>query len=139
MPTTAELQERPFKRGQKVRLVDDIQGHPAGSQAKVAVANGFAWLRYWIRFPDGSTAGHVDHGSLVRSRDYDKFLVARGREAVEAEQAAAEAEADAEAAGAAGGDAGGGGPSGDSVEVNGVVIPQRLLDMSAAARVRLGA
>ncbi len=131
MPSTAELQELPYKRGQKIRLVDNIPGHLAGSKGKVAVANGFAWLRYWIRFPDGSTAGHVDHGSLVKAEDYDTFLVARDREAIEAEHAATQTEAVADAG------SGGGGAAGGGVEVNGVMIPQPLLDRSAAARARL--
>ena len=131
MPSTAELQERPFKRGQKIRLVDDIPGYPAGSRGKVAVANGFSWLRYWIRFNDGSTVGHVDHNSVVRAKDYDTFLVAREREAVEAEHAASQVDDVAEGA------AGGGAAAGGGVEVNGVMIPQLLLDRSAAARARL--
>lgn len=131
MPSTAELQELPYKRGQKVRLVDDIPGHPAGSKGKVAVANGFSWLRYWIRFPDGSTAGHVDHGSLVKAKDYDTFLAARDREAIEAEFAATQVDEVADTG------SGGGGAAGGGVEVNGVTIPQLLLDRSAAARVRL--
>ena len=137
MPTTAELQAQPLKRGTKIRLVDDIMGHPAGSHGKIAVANGFTWIRYWVRFADGSTAGHVDHGSIVKVKDYDQFLVARDREAAEAEAAAEAAargaetttdkgDADAEASGAG------------NVVINGVAVPQRLLDMSAAARARLG-
>jgi hypothetical protein len=136
--TTEELQANPFTRGTKVRLVDDIPGYPAGSRGKVAVANGFAWQRYWVRFADGESVGHIDHSSLVKSKDYDRFLVQRDREAIEAEAAA---EAAANAPDAAGDDApgGGGAAAGGGVEVNGVTIPQRLLDMSAAARTRLGA
>ena len=133
MPSTAELQENPYKRGQKVRLVDDLPGYPAGTQGKVAVTNGFTWLRYWVRFADGATVGHIGHDSLVKAKDYDLYLAAREREAVEAEQAA-EVAADDDAGGAAGAGAAGGG-----VEVNGVSIPQLLLDRSAAARARLGA
>lgn len=137
-PTTAELQANPYKRGTKVRLVDDIPGYPAGSQGKVAVANGFEWLRYWVRFTDGESVGHIDHGSLVKAKDYDRFLVQRDKEAIEAEKAAEAAAAAAEAGGDEA-DGGGGAAAGGSVSVNGVTIPQRLLDMSAAARVRLGA
>lgn len=136
-PTTAELQADPFTRGTKVRLVDDIPGYPAGSRGKVAVANGFEWQRYWVRFDDGESVGHIDHHSLVKAKDYDRFLVQREREAIEAEKAAEQAAASAEAGGDEAG--GGGAAAGGGVEVNGVVIPQRLLDMSAAARARLGA
>lgn len=140
MSSTAELQAKPFVRGTRVRLVDDIGGYPAGSTGKIAVANGFAWTRYWVRFDDGGAVGHVDHHRLVRRRDYDEFLSAREREELEAveaaEQAAKAAAADPDPADAA---AAGAGASGGAVQVNGVTIPQRLLDMSAAARQRLGA
>jgi hypothetical protein len=135
--TTAELQANPFKRGTKVRLVDDIPGYPAGTQGKVAVANGFAWIRYWVRFTDGESVGHIDHNSLVRAKDYERFLVQRDKEAIEAEAAALVAAETADAAGDD--DSAGGSSAGGTVEVNGVALPQRLLDMSAAARVRLGA
>lgn len=124
-------------RGTKVRLVEDIPGYAAGSTGKIAVANGFSWTRYWVRFDDGTAVGHIDHHSLVKQRDYDEFLLARQREEVEAAEAAEQAAAaavesavtdDAPAVGAGG-----------QVQVNGVTIPQRLLDMSAAARTRLGA
>ena len=134
-PTANELQANPFKRGTKVRLVDDIPGYPAGSQGKVAVANGFEWTRYWVRFTDGESIGHIDHNSLVKAKDYERFLVQRDHEAIEAEAAA-----EAAAAAAVGGEeaADGGGAAAGGVEVNGVMVPQRLIDMSAAARVRLG-
>ena len=134
--TTAELQGLTYKRGEKVRLLDDIPGYPAGSTGKIGIANGMTWKRYWVRFPDGNAVGHVDHGLLVRARDYDRFLVAREREAIEAEKAAAEA---AEVAAAGGGTGGGGeAAAAGGVEVNGVMVPQLLLDRSAAARTRLG-
>ena len=133
MPSTAELQAATFKRGANVRLVDDISGYPAGSQGKVALANGMTWKRYWIRFPDGNAIGHVDHTSLVRAKDYDVFVVAREREAEEAAKAA-EAAANAPAESAGGGAAAGGGAG---VEVNGVFIAQTWLDKSAAARARI--
>ncbi|MCY4494174.1 MAG: hypothetical protein OXB92_09995 [Acidimicrobiaceae bacterium] len=123
-----------------MRLVDDIPGYPAGSTGKIAVANGFAWTRYWVRFDDGTAVGHVDHHCLVERRDYEEFLSAREREELEAVEAAAQAaKAVAEAPDASDTPAVGAGAPGGAVEVNGVTIPQRLLDMSAAARQRLGA
>ena len=135
MPTTTELQERPFKRGQKVRLVDDIPGHPAGSKGKVAVANGFTWLRYWVRFADGTSVGHIDHHDLVRAKDYEHFLVQRE---VEAEQAARAAEEAATAGDTGGADAGAEASGGGDPVVNGVTIPGYLIERSASARTRLG-
>ena len=137
--STAQLQAKPFVRGTKVRLVDDIPGYPAGSTGKIAVANGFAWTRYWVRFEDGNAVGYVDHHSLVNRRDYDKFLSAREREELEAIEAAEQAAtATTEAPDPAEAPAVGAGGAGGAVQVNGVTIPQRLLDMSAAARTRLG-
>ena len=137
--TTAQLQARTLKRGERVRLVAGLPGVPEGTEGKVAMANGFTWNRYWVRLVDGRVVGHIDHGDLVRTRDYERFLVARDREAVEAElaaQRAAEAAeaAPAEADGADGGDSG----AGEAV-VNGVAVPAYLLQRSADARTRLGA
>ena len=140
MSSTAQLQANPFVRGTKVRLVDDIPGYPAGSTGKIAVANGFTWTRYWVRFDDGTAVGHVDHHSLVKRRDYEEFLSAREREEIEAIEAAEQAaKAASDAPDASDTPAVGAGAGGGAVQVNGVMIPQRLLDMSAAARQRLGA
>ena len=137
--TTAQLQARTLKRGERVRLVAELPGVPQGAEGKVAMANGFTWNRYWVRLVDGRVVGHIDHGDLVRTRDYERFLVARDREAVEAELAAQRAAEAAEAApseadGADGGDGG----AGEAV-VNGVAVPAYLLQRSADARTRLGA
>jgi len=137
--STAQLQARTLKRGERVRLVAGLPGVPEGTEGKVAMANGFTWNRYWVRLVDGRVVGHIDHGDLVRTRDYERFLVARDREAVEAELAAQRAAEAAEAApeeadGADGGDSG----AGEAV-VNGVAVPAYLLQRSADARTRLGA
>ncbi len=145
MPTTAELQAVTYKRGQKVKVVDDLPGVPAGTVGKISVANGFTWIRYWVRFANGEVVGHVDHDKLVRAKHYERFLVARDREAIEAEkaaeQAAIEAEQAAPAAPAAGEATDAGADAGGSADavVNGVTIPAELLERSAAARIRLGA
>jgi len=135
MSTTAEMQARPLKRGQKVRLVEDIPGHKAGSEGKVAIANGVTWLRYWVRFIDGSSVGHIDHSALVKAKDYDRFLHAREAEALAAELRASQPSEESEQS--SGGAAAAG--SGGGATVNGVAIPQLLLDRSKAARARLGA
>ncbi|MEO0492651.1 MAG: hypothetical protein AAF081_04460 [Actinomycetota bacterium] len=139
MPSTAELQAATYKRGTKVRLVDDLPSHPAGSQGKVALANGMTWKRYWVRFADGTSVGHVDHESLVRAKDYDLFVVARDREAIEAEEAATKAAELAEAGGGddAGADGGGALAAGGGATINGVFIAQSWLDKAAAARARI--
>ncbi len=134
MSSTAELQARPLRRGEKIRLVDDIVGHPAGDGGKIAVANGFAWLRYWVRFADGTSVGHIDHSALVRTNDYDQFLASRELEAREAET---RAESTSEVAGEVGDSDEAPATAGEGVVVNGVTIPQIFLDRAKAARARL--
>lgn len=136
--TTAEMQARTLVRGEKVRLVADWPGLPAGAEGKVAMANGFAWRRYWVRFDDGPVVGHIDHGDLVRARDYDGFLAARDREAEQAAAAEAEAATRAETAAEPGAGAAAADGAGETV-VNGVTVPAYLLQRSADARTRLGA
>jgi hypothetical protein len=162
VPSTADLQAVALKRGQKVKVVDDLPGVPAGTPGKVSVANGFTWLRYWVRFNNGMVVGHVDHDKLVRAKDYEQFLVARDREAIEAEKAAELAALEAERAaseaptetssGASGaadaGEAGASGSGGgdavvndaviNDAVVNGVTVPASFLEKAAAARARLG-
>ncbi len=133
--TTAEMQARTLMRGEKVRLVADRPGLSAGAGGKVAMANGFAWRRYWVRFDDGRVVGHIDHGDLVRARDYDGFLTARDQEAEQA--AAAAAEASTTAAAVEAGPAAAAGAA--ETVVNGVTVPAYLLQRSADARTRLSA
>ena len=138
--TTSQLQARTLKRGERVRLVSELPGVPQGTEGKVAMANGFTWNRYWVRLVDGRVVGHIDHDDLVRTKDYERYLVARDREAEEAESAALAA-AEAAAAGPQDGPADGAGADGGAGEavVNGVPVPAFLLQRSADARARLGA
>ena len=137
--TTAQLQARTLKRGERVRLVAGLPGVPEGSEGKVAMANGFTWNRYWVRLVDGRVVGHIDHGDLIRTKDYDRFLVARDREAEEAEMAAQRAADAAEAAPAEADGADGAAGGAEEAVVNGVPVPAYLLQRSADARTRLGA
>ena len=134
-PSTADLQARTLKRGENVRLVAELPGVAVGTEGKVAMANGFAWNRYWVRLRDGRVIGHVDHSHLVRSKYYERYAAARAREAEEAlrapaEQAGADTTEPTSTDGAA--------PGGDAV-VNGVTVPAYLLQRSADARARLSA
>ena len=136
--TTSQLQARTLKRGERVRLLTDLRGVPAGAEGKVAMANGFTWYRYWVRFSDGRVVGHVDHSDLVRAKDFARFLVARDREADLAERAALTAADDAASPAA---DMAAGAPASGSAEtvVNGVTVPAYLIERSADARTRLSA
>ena len=138
--TTAQLQARTLKRGERVRLVSGRPGVAEGTQGKVAMANGFTWNRYWVRLVDGRVVGHIDHGDLVRTKDYERYLVARDREAEEAERAAQQG-ADSAAAPSADGTEAENSADGGASEpvVNGVTVPAYLIQRSADARTRLGA
>ncbi len=136
--TTTQLQARTLKRGQKVKLVTDLPGVSAGAEGKVAMANGFAWYRYWVRFADGKVVGHIDHHDLVRAKDFERFLVARQREAEQAEKAALATGPSTDEPAADTGAAAAGAGSSEAV-VNGVTVPAYLLKRSADARTRLSA
>lgn len=136
--TTSQLQARTLKRGERVRLVSELPGVAQGTEGKVAMANGFTWNRYWVRLVDGRVVGHIDHESLVRTKDYERYLVARDREADEAELAALAA-AEAVAAGPEDGPADDAAADSGEAVVNGVAVPAYLLQRSADARARLGA
>ena len=75
MPSTAEIQAATYKRGTKVRLVDDIPGYPAGSQGKVALANGMTWKRYWVRFPDGNAIGHMGRLLIIPEKKCTMVII----------------------------------------------------------------
>ena len=131
--TTADLQARTLKRGEKVRLVAELPGIAVGSKGKVAMANGFAWKRYWVRLGDGRLISHIDHGHLVRSKHYEVYIAAREREAREALLAPAE-QADPDTAAIKNSTE----PTvGADAVVNGVTIPAYLLQRSVDARLRL--
>ena len=38
----------------------DLPGVPAGTPGRVAVANGFSWRRYRVRFENGVELAHLD-------------------------------------------------------------------------------
>lgn len=124
-----------LKRKSKVRAFVPLPGIPAGTPGTVTLVNGFGpWIRYRVLFGNGADVGQIDRELLVPAKQYDE-MVERRRRAFEAGAFAAAAPGEvAEAAADGGGaDAGGGG-----AVVNGVTVPQHLLDRSTTARARLG-
>jgi hypothetical protein len=98
---------------------------PEGTKGKVVLVNGLSWIRYWVRFDNGVAMGSVNRANLATPKEWERHL--RGED-VEVAAAAGGGE-DGEAASA---DDGGG------VTVNGVLVPQRLIERTKAARARLG-
>lgn len=56
-PRADRLELRP---GDKVRAAVDLPGVPAGTEGKVMVADGFNWLRCWVRFTNGAELRDLD-------------------------------------------------------------------------------
>lgn len=127
----------PLKRGQRVIATEPLRGVPEGTAGKVAVVNGFSWIRYWVQFDNGVDLGSIDHDKLVKAKEWDRFRRERAAAATAAAEAP-EVEIDADAAGEDAGAAAAGGGGADPV-VNGVAIPSHLIERSRLARERLGA
>ncbi len=124
--TTPEL-DTPFRRGEKVITTEVVSGYPEGTNGKVKLINGVGpWMRYWVRFEDGSLLGQVDHNALVRPAQLDKWTERAAQKALAASKAA-DVDAVVEAAPAAES-----GLTGDAA-----LIPPLLLERSRAAKARL--
>jgi hypothetical protein len=53
-----------LKMGDLVSLTVEVDGLPVGTEGKVILANGFNWLRYRVRFSNGTEIGDLDHRHL---------------------------------------------------------------------------
>ena len=111
-----------LRKGDAVVAAVDLRGVPAGTTGKVSIVNGLTWIRYWVRFANGVVMGSINRSKLATPDEWER----RHDEPVEAKAAATTT------AGDDGGEASGG------VEVNGVMVPQKLLDRSKSAHERLG-
>jgi hypothetical protein len=119
-----------FRRGETVKTLDPLPGVPPGTAGRVYLVDGFAWTRYRVLFENGIDVGSLDGTTLARPRDYTAALDRR-EQAANAEAAAAVATVEDAASG-------GGGVGAEKV-VNGVTVPNMLLERSKRARERLTA
>ncbi len=119
-----------LRKKERVKAAVDLRGVPEGTEGRVIISNGFDWVRYWVAFDNGVEMGSLHRDKLVRVKEWDRYLVDREL-AAERAAVAAEAGDDADAAGADGG-------AGDGATVNGVPVPQLLLDRTKAALERFG-
>lgn len=122
--------DTPFRTGEKVLATRGLRGAPEGSKGKVRLVNGLsefnggkAWLRYWVRFEDGSLLGQVDHNDLVRPAQLQDWHDREIRRVEEANRPPVEATPEAETS------------SGDDGAAG--LIPAALLERSRAAKARL--
>lgn len=128
MAKAATLDE--FRRGEKVKNLDDLPGVPAGTVGRVYLVDGFTWTRYRVLFDNGVDIGSLDGAALARPKDFATALERRSQAAAAASATTAAEEASATAAASGGG---------DDKTVNGVAVPAHLLERSKRARERVAA
>tara|TARA_B100001758_G_C17905133_1_gene350674 strand:- start:13 stop:396 length:384 start_codon:yes stop_codon:yes gene_type:complete len=112
---------------QEVVAATDLKGVPEGTNGKVMLSNGLDWVRYWVKFENGVEMGSLHRNKLVSAEDWDLYLEEREDGALPLEETTDSADEESSTTGSGGG-----------VEVNGVLVPQLLLDRSQAALERFG-
>ena len=112
---------------QEVVAATDLKGVPEGTSGKVMLSNGLDWVRYWVKFENGVEMGSLHRNKLVSAEDWDLYLEEREDGALPLEETTVSADEESSTTGSGGG-----------VEVNGVLVPQLLLDRSQAALERFG-
>ncbi len=112
---------------QEVVAATDLKGVPEGTNGKVMLLNGLDWVRYWVKFENGVEMGSLHRNKLVSAEDWDLYLEERDNGALPLEETTDSADEESSTTGSGGG-----------VEVNGVLVPQLLLDRSQAALERFG-
>lgn len=118
-----------LKPKERIVVTSDMPGIPEGTTGRVILPEGLTWIRYWVRFDNGVVRGTIDRSKLARPGEWAELVRRRELgEDVEASPAAASG-ADAPEAAAA---------EGESVMVNGVPVPEFLIERSKARREFLG-
>jgi hypothetical protein len=117
-------------RKERVKAAVQLRGVPEGTEGRVMLRNGLDWIRYWVAFDNGVEMGSLGREKLVRVREWDRFLVERA--------AAAEAALNAPEADDSDDDDGSATSDGGGITVNGVVVPQLLIDRTQGALERFG-
>ena len=119
-----------LRKKEIVKAAINLRGVPEGTMGRVILSSGLDWVRYWVAFDNGVEIGSLHRDKLVREAEWDAYLVKRdhSQEIAESSTEALDAspEPDAQSSGSGG------------VEVNGVLVPQLLLDRSKAALERFG-
>ena len=128
MPKNDTLPKNLQKR-ELVKAAIDLKGVPEGTSGRVILSNGLDWVRYWVVFDNGVEIGSLHRSKLVRSQEWDDYLIKRdsGDEEVVMIREPQGASDDTMSSSSSGG-----------VEVNGVLVPQLLLDRTQAALDRVG-
>ena len=114
-------------RKERVKAAINLRDVPEGTEGRIILSNGVTWLRYWVHFDNGIEMGSLHRDKLVRVNEWDQFLIDR-------DTAAERAEGDDVAPDAGAGEAAAGG----GAIINGVPVPQLLLDRTKSALDRFG-
>jgi len=123
----SDLFTKVLTKQQEVVAATNLKGVPEGTSGKVMLSNGLDWVRYWVKFENGVEMGSLHRNKLVSAEDWDLYLEEREDDALPIEETTDSADEESSTTGSGGG-----------VEVNGVLVPQLLLDRSQAALERFG-
>ena len=118
-----------LQKKEVVKAAIDLRGVPQGTTGQVIISNGLDWVRYWVAFDNGVEVGSLHRDKLIREDEWDDYLLKR-------EQTLQMAENEPELTDDSEEPTSGSGSGG--VEVNGVLVPQLLLDRTQAALERFG-
>ncbi len=123
----SDIFTKDLTKQQEVVAATNLKGVPEGTIGKVMLSNGLDWVRYWVKFENGVEIGSLHRNKLVSAEDWDLYLEEREDGALTLEETTDSADEESSSAGSGGG-----------VEVNGVLVPQLLLDRTQAALERFG-
>ena len=118
-----------LQKKEVVKAAINLRGVPEGTTGQVILSNGLDWVRYWVAFDNGVEVGSLHRDKLIREDEWDDYLLKREQTLQKAENET-ELTDDSEEPPSSSGSGG--------VEVNGVLVPQLLLDRTQAALERLG-
>ena len=123
----SDIFTKDLTKQQEVVAATNLKGVPEGTTGKVMLSNGLDWVRYWVKFENGVEIGSLHRNKLVSAEDWDLYLEEREDGALTLEETTDSADEESSSTGSSGG-----------VEVNGVLVPQLLLDRTQAALERFG-
>ena len=118
-----------LQKKEVVKAAINLRGVPEGTTGQVILSNGLDWVRYWVAFDNGVEVGGLHRDKLIREDEWDDYLLKREQTLQKAENET-ELTDDSEEPPSSSGSGG--------VEVNGVLVPQLLLDRTQAALERFG-
>jgi hypothetical protein len=61
-----------FRRHEKVVATEDLPGIPAGTHGKVMLVDGINWIRYRVKFDNGTERGTIDGKFLASAKEWDR-------------------------------------------------------------------